>query len=261
MDYPERGWWCLQGERLYGYVLEFHLFLLWLSHPFWCRVQTSSSPDKTRSSVWPCPIQNVLSLFINPFVYVYASGVCMDGRGSTATSASLTLGVSMAPVWNHGSVCVTPTSEANSVTKVRGQGLTHKEHTDECEELLCYGRHEPRCVCSVVGYTHRWHSLVLRQLYRCLKNWTFPPPPWFLFMMVQSCHPDLNSCGTRQPCLNGGTCSNTGPDKHHCACPEGYSGVNCERGECPSAKLGRHTLERYQMIHCRCKHSGDNLVF
>uniref|UniRef100_A0A7N6A3Z4 Delta-like protein n=1 Tax=Anabas testudineus TaxID=64144 RepID=A0A7N6A3Z4_ANATE len=47
----------------------------------------------------------------------------------------------------------------------------------------------------------------------------------------QLCDKDLNTCGTRQPCLNGGTCSNTGPDKYHCSCPEGFSGVNCQRGE------------------------------
>ncbi|TSK18054.1 Protein jagged-1a [Bagarius yarrelli] len=45
----------------------------------------------------------------------------------------------------------------------------------------------------------------------------------------QLCDKDLNTCGTRQPCLNGGTCSNTGPDKYHCSCPDGYSGQNCER--------------------------------
>ncbi len=45
------------------------------------------------------------------------------------------------------------------------------------------------------------------------------------------CPADLNTCATLQPCLNGGTCSNTGPDKYHCSCPEGFSGVNCQRGE------------------------------
>eukprot|EP00061_Rhincodon_typus_P016859 g45289.t1 len=34
------------------------------------------------------------------------------------------------------------------------------------------------------------------------------------------------SCVTK-PCLNGGTCSNTGPDKYHCTCSDGYSGQNC----------------------------------
>ncbi|XP_072239661.1 protein jagged-1b-like [Leuresthes tenuis] len=44
----------------------------------------------------------------------------------------------------------------------------------------------------------------------------------------QLCDKDLNTCGTRQPCLNKGTCSNTGPDKYHCSCPEGFSGLNCQ---------------------------------
>ncbi|XP_064173308.1 protein jagged-1b [Anguilla rostrata] len=47
----------------------------------------------------------------------------------------------------------------------------------------------------------------------------------------QLCDKDLNYCGTRQPCQNGGTCGNTGPDKYHCSCRDGYSGVNCERAE------------------------------
>ncbi|EMP31745.1 Protein jagged-1 [Chelonia mydas] len=51
----------------------------------------------------------------------------------------------------------------------------------------------------------------------CLEGWMGP-----------ECSKDLNYCGTHPPCLNGGTCSNTGPDKYQCSCPEGYSGQNCE---------------------------------
>uniref|UniRef100_A0A670YWQ3 EGF-like domain-containing protein n=1 Tax=Pseudonaja textilis TaxID=8673 RepID=A0A670YWQ3_PSETE len=47
----------------------------------------------------------------------------------------------------------------------------------------------------------------------------------------QFCNKDLNYCGTHPPCLNGGTCSNTGPDKYQCSCPEGYLGQNCEIAE------------------------------
>ncbi|XP_075048801.1 protein jagged-2 isoform X1 [Mixophyes fleayi] len=45
------------------------------------------------------------------------------------------------------------------------------------------------------------------------------------------CEKDLNYCGTHHPCLNGGTCMNTEPDKYHCACAESYSGKNCEIAE------------------------------
>lgn len=44
---------------------------------------------------------------------------------------------------------------------------------------------------------------------------------------------DLNYCGTNRPCKNGGTCMNTEPDEYNCACPDGYSGKNCEIGKPP----------------------------
>ncbi|XP_063055673.1 protein jagged-1a isoform X2 [Engraulis encrasicolus] len=72
----------------------------------------------------------------------------------------------------------------------------------------------------------------------------------------QLCDKDLNYCGTRQPCLNGGTCSNTGPDKYQCACPDGYSGVNCERAEhaCLSEPCfnGGSCMETLQGFECQC---------
>lgn len=63
----------------------------------------------------------------------------------------------------------------------------------------------------------------------CAQTNCDPPPPLFFFLLLS----DLNYCGTHQPCLNRGTCINTGPDKYQCTCAEGYSGANCERGECP----------------------------
>ncbi|XP_062865931.1 protein jagged-1a isoform X2 [Trichomycterus rosablanca] len=72
----------------------------------------------------------------------------------------------------------------------------------------------------------------------------------------QLCHQDLNTCGTQQPCLNGGTCSNTGPDKYHCSCPDGYSGQNCERADnaCLSDPCfnGGRCVESSQGFECRC---------
>ncbi|XP_030591083.1 protein jagged-1a-like isoform X3 [Archocentrus centrarchus] len=72
----------------------------------------------------------------------------------------------------------------------------------------------------------------------------------------QLCDKDLNTCGTRQPCLNGGTCSNTGPDKYHCSCPEGFSGINCQRVDhaCLSSPcLNRGSCaETSQGFECHC---------
>uniref|UniRef100_UPI0037E806A4 protein jagged-2b n=1 Tax=Semicossyphus pulcher TaxID=241346 RepID=UPI0037E806A4 len=45
------------------------------------------------------------------------------------------------------------------------------------------------------------------------------------------CDKDLNYCGRHHPCVNGGTCMNTEPDEYQCACPQGYSGKNCQIAE------------------------------
>ncbi|XP_033943953.1 protein jagged-1a-like isoform X2 [Pseudochaenichthys georgianus] len=72
----------------------------------------------------------------------------------------------------------------------------------------------------------------------------------------QLCDKDLNTCATLQPCSNGGTCSNTGPDKYHCSCPEGFSGVRCERADhaCLSNPClgGGSCVETSQGFECRC---------
>uniref|UniRef100_A0A8C4HQJ2 Delta-like protein n=1 Tax=Dicentrarchus labrax TaxID=13489 RepID=A0A8C4HQJ2_DICLA len=72
----------------------------------------------------------------------------------------------------------------------------------------------------------------------------------------QLCDKDLNTCATLQPCLNAGTCSNTGPDKYHCSCPDGFSGVNCQRADraCLSNPcLNRGScVETSQGFECRC---------
>lgn len=50
------------------------------------------------------------------------------------------------------------------------------------------------------------------------------------WLLSNSLPPDLNYCGSHHPCTNGGTCINAEPDQYRCACPDGYSGKNCERG-------------------------------
>ncbi|XP_068608268.1 protein jagged-2-like [Brachionichthys hirsutus] len=76
------------------------------------------------------------------------------------------------------------------------------------------------------------------------------------------CNKDLNYCGTNRPCKNGGTCMNTEPDEYDCACPDGYSGKNCEIAEhaCvsdPCANGGTcHEVPSGFECHCPAGWSG-----
>uniref|UniRef100_A0A1A8FJA7 Delta-like protein n=1 Tax=Nothobranchius korthausae TaxID=1143690 RepID=A0A1A8FJA7_9TELE len=76
------------------------------------------------------------------------------------------------------------------------------------------------------------------------------------------CDKDLNYCGTNRPCKNGGTCMNTEPDEYNCACPDGYSGKNCEIAEhaClsnPCANGGTcHEVSSGFECHCPAGWSG-----
>lgn len=65
------------------------------------------------------------------------------------------------------------------------------------------------------------------------------------------CCADLNYCGTNKPCKNGGTCMNTEPDEYNCACPDGYSGKNCEIGEFLNATQTRVQRKCFQDLDKR----------
>ncbi|XP_044744621.1 protein jagged-1b isoform X2 [Coccinella septempunctata] len=70
------------------------------------------------------------------------------------------------------------------------------------------------------------------------------------------CDQDLNYCGTHEPCMSGGTCENTAPDKYMCTCPDGFSGINCETVDNPCAPApclhGGTCLEEGGSFSCEC---------
>lgn len=49
------------------------------------------------------------------------------------------------------------------------------------------------------------------------------------------------------PCNNGGTCESL-MDSYECACPSGYTGVNCEMGRCTSVKWVGAQVQNVQIL-------------
>ncbi|XP_031717383.1 protein jagged-2-like [Anarrhichthys ocellatus] len=78
------------------------------------------------------------------------------------------------------------------------------------------------------------------------------------------CDKDLNYCGRHQPCVNGGTCTNTEPDEYHCACPQGYSGKTCQIADhaCVSNPCvnGGACHEVPTGFECRCPPGWEGLT-
>uniref|UniRef100_A0A7N9AUA4 Delta-like protein n=1 Tax=Mastacembelus armatus TaxID=205130 RepID=A0A7N9AUA4_9TELE len=67
------------------------------------------------------------------------------------------------------------------------------------------------------------------------------------------CSPtDLNYCGRHQPCVNGGTCMNTEPDEYFCACPQGYSGKNCQICASSPCAQGGTCIDLEDGFMCMC---------
>ncbi|XP_064408628.1 protein jagged-1 [Latimeria chalumnae] len=111
---------------------------------------------------------------------------------------------------------------------------------EECTQAICkQGCHPTLGYCRVPGECKCYYGWQGSNCDECIP---FPgcvhgicSEPWKCVCETNwgglLCDKDLNYCGSHQPCLNGGTCANTEPDKYQCICEEGFHGQNCQIAE------------------------------